>query len=253
MKFFESSLIFGLWLAAIAAFVFLIHFFFSLPMRRMERARLFLDLVVSALNRGQAVEEMILSLASSRDRTIGMRFHLLAAYVEGGSRFGDALEKVPRFLPPQISAILRAGEKLGDPKKVLPACRELLLDRPAAVRSAMHYLIFVVLLFSPVFIFVVTMTMVFVIPKFKEVAAGMGIHLPLMAQFVFTHTSWLIASELIITIMMLLATLLYIGGPGFVRWFQFRGLPVVDWIAWHVPWKQKRLQRTIFRHARRFA
>jgi type II secretory pathway component PulF len=38
--------------------------------------------------------------------------------------------------------------------------------------------------------------------------------------------------------------MLYIGGPGFARWFQFRGLPFVDWIAWHIPWKQKRLQRT---------
>ena len=37
---------------------------------------------------------------------------------------------------------------------------------------------------------------------------------------------------------------IYIGGPGFVRWFQFRSVPVVDWIAWRVPWKQKKLQRT---------
>ena len=43
---------------------------------------------------------------------------------------------------------------------------------------------------------------------------------------------------------MILATLIYIGGPGFVRWFQFRGLPIVDWVAWRIPWKQKRLQRT---------
>jgi type II secretory pathway component PulF len=36
----------------------------------------------------------------------------------------------------------------------------------------------------------------------------------------------------------------YIGGPGFVRWFQFRSVPVVDWITWRIPWKQKKLQRT---------
>jgi type II secretory pathway component PulF len=28
-----------------------------------------------------------------------------------------------------------------------------------------------------------------------------------------------------------------------VRWFQFRTLPLVDWIAWRVPWKHKRMQR----------
>ena len=36
---------------------------------------------------------------------------------------------------------------------------------------------------------------------------------------------------------------IYIGGPGFVRWFQFRSVPVVDWIAWRVPWKRKKLLR----------
>ena len=42
----------------------------------------------------------------------------------------------------------------------------------------------------------------------------------------------------------MLVAALYIGGPGLVRWFQFRSVPVVDWIAWHIPWKQKKLQRT---------
>jgi type II secretory pathway component PulF len=35
----------------------------------------------------------------------------------------------------------------------------------------------------------------------------------------------------------------YVGGPGFVRWFQFRSLPLVDWLAWRIPWKRKSLQR----------
>jgi len=235
---------FLVWVGSILGSISLIHFFFSLPMRRAERARLFLELVEGALKRGQSIEEMILSIAQSRDRTVGVRFHLLAAHIEGGLRFVTALERVPRLLPPQIAAMLRAGEKLGDLKCVLPACREILRDRPAAVRSAVNYLIVVVLLFSPVFIFVVMMTMVFVVPKFREVAAGMNIHLWPLTQFVFANTGWLIAFEIIITLMMIMATLTYIGGPHFVRWFQFHGLPIVDWIAWRIPWKQKRLQRT---------
>jgi type II secretory pathway component PulF len=151
---------------------------------------------------------------------------------------------VPRFLPPQISAMLRVGEKLGDLRRVLPACREILRDRPAAVRSAMHYMILAVLLFSPVFIFVVMMTAVMVIPRFKEVAAGMGIKLWPVTMFIFGHTSWLIGIETVISLLLVAAVLVYIGGPQFVRWFQFRGLPFADWIAWRIPWKQKRLQRT---------
>jgi len=228
----------------ILGFMYLLHFLFSLPMRRAERARLFLDLLEGALNRGQPVEEMILSVAQSRDRTLGVRLHLLAAYIEDGLPFRDALEKVPRFLPPQISALFRIGEKLGDVKKVLPACRENLRDHPPGVRSALHYLVLVVLFFSPAFVSVVIMTTVFVIPKFREVAVGMNINVWPLTQFIFDHTSWLIGLEITISLLMVVATLIYVGGPQFVRWLQFHGLPFVDWLAWRVPWKQKRLQRT---------
>ena len=173
------------WLGAIFGSVFLIHFLFTLPLRRAERARLFLDLLEGALNRGQSIEAMILSVAQSRDRTVGVRFHLLAAHIEGGLKFGDALARVPCFLPPKITAMLRVGEKLGDLKKVLPACREILRDRPAGVRSAMHYMILVVLFFSPVFVFVVTMTTMFVIPRFRDVAAGMNVQFWPLTTFVF--------------------------------------------------------------------
>jgi type IV pilus assembly protein PilC len=232
------------WVGIIFGSIYLIHFFFTLPVRRAERARLFLDLLEGALKRGQSIEEMILSIAQSRDQTVGVRFHILAAHIEAGLRFGDALDKVPGFLPPQITAMLRAGEKLGDLKKVLPACREILRDRPAAVRSAMNYLILVVLLFSPIFGSALALTIIFVIPRFKEVAAGMGFQVWPLTLFVFANTNWLIAFEIIISFLMVVAVLLYIGGPGFVSWFRFHDFPFVDWIAWKIPWKQKRLQRT---------
>jgi type II secretory pathway component PulF len=236
--------LFVLSLATYFGLIYLIHFLFSLPLRRTERARLFLDLLESALQRGQSVEEMILSVAQSRDRSVGTRFHLIAAHIESSLSFTAALEKVPRFLPPQITAMLRVGEKLGDLNKVLPASREILRDRPAGVRSAMHYLILVILFFSPVFIFVMMLTATYVIPKFRDVAAGMGIQLWPETIFVFGHTGGLIGFEIMISLGMLGAVLLYIGGPQLARWFQFRSVPVVDWIAWRVPWKQKRLQRT---------
>jgi type II secretory pathway component PulF len=245
-KVLAASLVLVLEAGCVAGVVFLIHLCFTLPMRRTERARLFLNLLEGALKRGQSVEAMMLSVSQSRDTMVGMRFHLVAAYLEGGLGFSEALDQVPRFLPPQIAAMLRAGAKLGDLKKVLPACHEILRDRPAAVRSAAHYLMVVVVLFSPVFIFVMIMTMTFVVPRFKEVAGGMGIQLWPLTIFVFTlaDSGVLVGLEIFITLVLALITLMYIGGPGFVRWFQFRSLPVVDWIAWRVPWKQKRLQRT---------
>ncbi len=232
------------WVGSIAGQIFLIHFLFTLPMRRAERARLFLDLVEDALKRGQSVEEMILSLARNRDRTLGVRFHMLAAHTENGSRFADALKAVPRFLPPQITAILQAGAELGDLRRVLPACREILRDGPAGVRSAVHYMLLMVFFFSPVFVTVLIFTTVFVVPRFKDVAAGMSINLWPETVFVFGHANSLMLLELAISFLLVMATITYLGGPGFVRYFQFRGLPLVDWVAWRIAWKRKRLQRT---------
>jgi type II secretory pathway component PulF len=234
----------SIWIGGIFLSCFWIHFLFTLPMRRAERARLFLDLVEDALNRGQAVEEMVLSLAQKRDHTVGVRFHWLAACLESGLRFDEALDKVPRFMPPQITAMLHVGNRLGDLRKVLPACREILRDHPAGVRSAMNYLMLAAFFFSPAFFIVLLCTAVFIIPKFKDVAAGMGITLPSETIFIFANANWFIIYEAVICLSLAVLTVAYVGGPGIVRKWQFRGFPLVDWIAWRLPWKQKRLQRT---------
>jgi type II secretory pathway component PulF len=235
---------FILLVSTILGCVFLIHFLFTLPMRRAERARLFLDLLEGALDRGQAVEEMILSVAQSRDRTVGIDFHVLAAHIENGLNFTESLQKVPRIFPPQILAILAAGQKLGDLKKVLPAGREILRDRPESVRSAMHYLVLAVLVFSPAFIFVTLYTTTFVIPKFRDVAAAMGVKLWPETVFVFAHTNWLLALEITVSLLIGLCVLSYIAGPRLTRWLKVGQIPIQDWLAWRISWKRKRLLRT---------
>jgi type II secretory pathway component PulF len=226
------------------AFSVLIHFLLSLPMQRRDRALFFLDLMETVLQRGQPVEQAILSAAENHDCAIGVRFYMVAAHIEGGARLGEALEKVPRFLPPQITAILRAGEKLGDLKRVLPACREVLRVAPDTVRSTIYYMMAILLLFAPVACFIICLLSVMVIPKFKEVAGGAGVTVWPLTQFVFDNTFWLVAFEVVVFLVLSSMALIYIGGPGLVRWFQFRRVPVVDWITWRVPWKQKKLQRT---------
>jgi type II secretory pathway component PulF len=227
-------------------FSVLIHFLLSLPMRRRDHALFFLDLMETVLQRGQPVEQAILAAAENHDRDIGVRFYIMAAHIESGLRLGEALEKEPRFLPPQISAILRAGEKLGDLKKVLPACREVLRIAPDTVRSTTYYMVAILLVFAPVACWLITLLSVFVIPKFKEVAVGMGVSVWPFTRFVFAlnDSHILVGFELLLFCALLTVAALYIGGPGLVRWFQFRSVPIVDWIAWRVPWKQKKLQRT---------
>ena len=226
-----------------AFFSGLLHFFLSLPMQRRDRARFFLDLLETAIGRGQSIEHAILSAAESRDRVMGVRFYLLAAHIENGARFTEALEKVPTFLPSQVNAMLRAGDKLGDLKRVLPACREVLRVAPDTVRSTLHYMVAMLLVFAPIAVWLITMLMVFVVPRFKEVAAGMGVTVSGPALFVFRITPQLIWFEMILFLVLLTVAVFYIGGPGFLRWFQFRSVPIVDWLGWQIPWKRKKILR----------
>jgi type IV pilus assembly protein PilC len=170
----------------------------------------------------------------------------MAAHIESGARLSEALEKEPRFLPPQVNAILKAGEKLGDLQRVLPACREVLRIAPDTVRSTTHYMVAILLIFAPVACWLITLLSLFVIPKFKDVFAGMGVKLWPITLFVFQlHDSHiLVGLEIFIFCMLITLAAIYIGGPGLVRWFQFRSIPIVDWLAWRLPWKQKKLQRT---------
>jgi type II secretory pathway component PulF len=228
------------------AFSVLMHFLLSLPMHRRDRALFFLDLLETVLQRGQPVEQSILAAAENRDRAIGVGYFMVAAHIENGARLGEALEKTPGFLPPQVNAMLRAGEKLGDLKKVLPACREVLRVAPNTVRTTTHYMVAILLIFAPIAIGLICILSTFVIPKFKEVAAGYGGHLWPITIFVFAlnKSHILVGFEALLFLALLMVALIYIGGPGFVRWFQFRNVPVVDWITWRVPWKQKKLLRT---------
>ena len=104
----------------------------------------------------------------------------------------------------------------------------------------------ILLIFAPIACFLITLLSVWVVPQFKEVATGMGVKVWPFTQFVFAlnDSHVLVGFELLIFSALLSVAALYIGGPGFVRWFQFRSVPIVDWIAWRVPWKQKKLQRT---------
>ncbi len=122
MNDFAQSLFAMFWYAVLillpgGVFALLMHFLLSLPMRRRDRALFFLDLLETVLQRGQPVEQAILSAAENHDRAIGVRFFMVAAHIEGGARLGEALEKEPRFLPPQVNAMLSRRRKARRPEK----------------------------------------------------------------------------------------------------------------------------------------
>lgn len=235
-----------LFAAPLGALTALIHFFLSLPLRRRERARLFVDLLETGLTQGRSAEQTIMGVASSQDRTLGVRFHLLAAHLENGLRLEAALARVPRLLPPQVVSMLRVGARLGDLRRVLPACREWLRERPASVQSAYHYLIMLLVVFSPVAIFLLISLNVFVWPKLQEVFVGLGegVALPQLTRFALQSTRWLVGIQVCFMVGLLIAAFVYVAGPRIAGWLRGRTFPFADWMAWHIPWKRKRLVRT---------
>jgi type II secretory pathway component PulF len=172
-----------------------------------------------------------------------VRFHLLAAHLADGLRLETALDRVPRLLPPRITAMLKAGARLGDYRKVLPACRQLTRDGLSQTRSGAHYLTVLSFFVTPTVLMVLLAVLKLVVPKFREVFAGLtDTHWPLFDALARSF-GWISLAANLIIWSMLLGALLYIGGPRVVSWLRIGAESFVDRFTWRLPWKRKRLQR----------
>lgn len=245
-----------LWLLVMAALMlaglalplgalYLVYFLLTLPLRRQERARCFLDLLELGLKDGRTAEAAIVCAADSHDGALGNRFQALAVRLDRGERLDAALGQVPRLLPPQVSAMLQAGCKIGDVSQVLPACRLLLRDGVSQVRGALNYLLLAGVFLAPVAIIVPLILSIRVLPAFRSMFSVISESAPLppFTQFVF-GSHWIFTSLQVIFFGLLwLAVLTYIGGPRLHCWAD-RFLPgAVDRLLYRLPWRRKRLQR----------
>lgn len=223
--------------------LYVAYYFISLPLRRQERARLFLDLLDTALQRGGGVEGQLIAMSETRDRAPGVRFHLFAAHLATGLRMDAALDKVPRLLPPRVAAMLKAGVRLGDLRKVLPACRQLTNDGVSQTRAGAHYLTLLALIITPALLLIMVMLLRLVVPKFREIFAGMTNTTWPMFDWLSASSGFVSLAVGVIVCFVALAILLYVGGPRVAGWLRLGAEPLVDWLAWRVPWKRKRMQR----------
>lgn len=228
----------ALWIAVHGGVLYLIHWLLTAPMRRAERARLFLDLVAIALERGQPVEEAIISAAQSRDRMLSVRFHLLAAWLQKGLRFADAVAKVPRLLPPAIVAMLKAGQQIGDLKKALPACRQLLRDATSETRGAVNYLVVLTFVVTPLSLFVFAAMCVKVLPTMRAIAAGMQSTTSPLLEFLFDHGMLILLTQATVMLLLWFVAFIYASGPRANTW-----MPFLDHVSFRLPWRRKRLNR----------
>ena len=224
-------------LLPLAGFGLAMYDLFSLSLRRQERARLFLDLLETGLAQGQSVEMAIVGAAQSRDRMLGVQFQLLAAYLESGLRLSEGLIKVPKLLPAPVVAMLAAGERLGDVRKVLPACRRTLTDGSSKLMGGLNYWIVLGMVFSPVGPFL----MMVIMPKFQEIFRDLlsGAPLPPLLRFLVVHSLLVILVQCAFMLVVVLALLAYVVGSRRIGWLA----PVIDRVAMRLPWRRKRLQR----------
>lgn len=222
-----------------------VYFIITIPMRRNERTRIFLDILQLGLKDGQTPEAAVIAASDSNDACFGARFHLLAERLRKGLRLSAGLDSVPRLLPPQVNAMLKAGERIGDVGKVLPACRRLVEDGVSQVRGALNYVLILGLVVSPAAVLIPVILNVVVVPKFKEVFAGMleGTALPAFTRFMFGAGHLIFWVQLFVIFATWFLLFAYVGGPRVRGWFRFvlSGLP--DWIHFCLPWRRKRLQR----------
>jgi type II secretory pathway component PulF len=127
----------------------------------------------------------------------------------------------------------------------LPACRRLVDDGVSQVRGALNYVLILTFAVSPAAIIIPLMLNVMVVPKFKEVFAGMlsGSQLPAFTRLIFSSSHWILLAQLIVVAFTWFLLFAYIGGPRVYRWSHRLLGPIPDWIHFHLPWRRKRLQR----------
>jgi type II secretory pathway component PulF len=221
------------------------YFLLTLPMRRNERARMFLDLLELGLQQGRTPKAAAMEIPAGRDASLGKRAHFLSGYLQSGMRLSEGLALVPRLLPPQVRAMLQAGERIGDVGKVLPACRQLLRDSLSQVRGAINYLVLLAFCITPLTLVVPMIFSAKVLPQFNQIFKGMGGHgeLPAFSQFVFSQGSLFFMLQAAFLGFLWLLLFAYVGGPRLQRWLEGLVPGVPDWVFWQLPWRRKRLQR----------
>lgn len=220
-----------------------IYFFLSLPLRRKERARLFLDLLESGIKQGQSPERLVTSLAATKDHVFGIRFYLLAAHMEQGKSFLAALEAVPRFLPATVVGMLKIGSELGGFERVLPACRQVLEEGSNQVIKAQNYLVVFLFTALPAAKGILAVLAVWVLPKFAEIAIDMEAPAPAMFLWFQRAMPMLMFINTLFTLVLLAGVAVYIGGPRVSEWLREFTFHAMDRLIYRLPWKRKRMQR----------
>jgi type II secretory pathway component PulF len=215
----------------------------TIPARRNQRARLFLDLLETGLRTGRSPERTIAAISETRDRSVSALFHLLAAHIEEGARLEEALELTPRFLPRPIAEVVRIGTRENTLAQLLPAARAMLMDVNSRMRGALNYVLVFAVVILPGMFFTLPTLSIFVWPKLKQILMDMEVTPPAFTTAVFENYRVGTTIQLLFLFFAATFAFIYIGGPRFHAWTRrfFGSLP--DRLGLALPWRRQRVHR----------
>ncbi|MGK5084450.1 type II secretion system F family protein [Bdellovibrionota bacterium FG-1] len=175
------------------------------------------------------VQALEILLEQASDGTMRSTVAILKEKVSSGSYFWEALSGFPKIFPKLYIALIKAGEASGSIDQMLKRLSRYLEDADRLrkmLKSAMVYPIAVV----SIGIGVITLMLVFVIPKFEELLATNGQTLPAPTQLVINMSHFMIHN---------IAYILGISGVCIYLLIQYaksdEGRAMIDRTFYHVP------------------
>ena len=233
----------ALWLGPAIALLAAAKFLIVRPIRQLETAQVFLDLLEMGVSRGRSPENIVVQAASLGEKALGKRFTRLAERIQNGASLGSALQLTPGLLPEPVVAMLQAGERLGDIRKVLPPCRDALSAGPSRAMGAFNYLP----VFSPLLplLVIVQFLCIVIIPKFQEIFTDLleAAPLPVATLIVIRYANTLLVFGVLAAALGILLVLL---GQVRRRWpsaYSHSVKLLFDQCLFCLPWRRKRMQR----------
>lgn len=228
--------------------LYVLCYLVSLPLRRQERARILIDLLSLNASDHRPLALVIQELSQTRDRDLGVRFHILGAYLEQGMSFQEAVKRVPRLLPVEIQHILTAGDVMGNFRKVIPCCQALLSDAAQSVRLATNNYTLLTVILGPT-VAIMLFFYLGIWPKMLMLLTDYNTNslqeLPFVVSLINHHLPSMIGILAMIALLLIGTAMAYVGGPRLKHWIE-AGIPAfTDRLSLMIPWRRQRMQRNL--------
>ncbi len=216
---------------------YLIYWIATLPWRRQERVRLFLEVVDLGLTGGITAEDAIRGACSTRDRAIPTRMQWVSWNFERGMTLEEALTDAGGFLPPDILATLVWGIRNGRLADAVRLSRAGLETRPDASRGGRIAVGTLLLLPGSTLVLFVALA-AYVFPRMVTIADDMGVAVSSGPAGWMFGNGWKPAAMVFAVNVVFVAA---VFGRTAGHWLG--KLPWFDWFDGLVPWHRQRTQR----------